>query len=62
MAAVIGLDDAFNQTIHSRHAYSLDEIVWGARFADIIGALPDGRQGVNYLHFHDTVPAREETR
>jgi len=62
IASVIGLDDAFNQTIHSRHAYSLDEIVWGARFADIIGALPDGRQGVNYLHFHDTVPAREETR
>ena len=56
IASLIGLDDAFNQTIHARHAWSLDEIVWNARFVDIMGALPDGRQGVDYRHFHDVVP------
>ena len=60
IASLTGLDDAFNQTIHSRHSYALDEIVWDARFVDIIGVLPDGRQGVNYLRFHDTVPAKRE--
>jgi inward rectifier potassium channel len=56
IASLVGLDDAFNQTIHSRHAWAMDEIVWNAQFADIMGTLPDGRQGVNYLRFHEVVP------
>ena len=55
IASLIGLDDAFNQTIHSRHSWTMEEIVWNARFADIMGTLPDGRQGVNYLRFHEVV-------
>ena len=55
IASLIGLDDAFNQTIHSRHSWTMDEIVWNARFADIMGTLPDGREGVNYLRFHEVV-------
>ena len=56
VASLTGLDDAFNQTIHSRHVWAMDEIAWNARFVDIIGALPDGRQGVDYRRFHDFVP------
>jgi inward rectifier potassium channel len=56
IASLTGLDDAFNQTIHSRHSWAMDEIVWNARFVDIMGTLPDGRQGVDYRHFHDVLP------
>src|SRR5207248_2822898 len=56
VASLVGLDDAFNQTIHSRHVWDMDEIRWNARFVDIMGPLPDGRQGVDYTRFHDVFP------
>jgi inward rectifier potassium channel len=56
IASLTGLDDAFNQIIHSRHSWNWGEIVWNARFADLFGALPDGRYGLNYELFHQTVP------
>jgi inward rectifier potassium channel len=55
VASLTGLDDAFNQTIHSRHSWAMDEIAWNARFVDIMGTLPDGRLGVDYRRFHDVV-------
>ena len=55
-ASLMGLDATFGQTIHARHSWTIDELVWDARFVDIIGPLPDGRQGVNYTLFHETVP------
>jgi inward rectifier potassium channel len=56
-ASLTGLDETFNQTIHSRHSYAADEIVWGRRFVDIVGPLPDGRMSIDYRRFHDTKPA-----
>jgi inward rectifier potassium channel len=55
--SLTGLDETFNQTIHSRHSYNSEEISWGRRFVDIVGALPDGRVGIDYTRFHDTKPA-----
>jgi inward rectifier potassium channel len=56
--SLTGLDETFNQTIHSRHSYSAGELVWDRRFEDIIGPLPDGRPGIDYSRFHRTLPAR----
>jgi inward rectifier potassium channel len=55
--SLTGLDETFSQTINSRHSYSVDEILWGRRFVDIMGPLPDGRQGIDYTRFHETKPA-----
>jgi inward rectifier potassium channel len=55
--SLTGLDETFNQTIHSRHAYGWDEIAWGRRFVDIVGPLPDGRMSIDYTRFHETKPA-----
>ena len=55
--SLTGLDETFSQTIHSRHSYSMGEVVWGRRFVDIFGMLPDGRMGVDYTKFHLTQPA-----
>jgi inward rectifier potassium channel len=57
IASLVGIDDTFAQTVHARHSYIADEMVWGGRFADIISRLPDGRRVIDYRLFHDVVPA-----
>ena len=56
-ASLLGLDATFNQTIHSRRSWIVDELRWGERFEDILGPLPDGRMGVDYTKFNRTRPA-----
>jgi inward rectifier potassium channel len=55
-ASLMGLDATFGQTIHTRHSWVPDEVIWDAQFVDIIGPLPDGRPGVDYSKFHETKP------
>ncbi len=55
--SLTGLDETFSQTIHSRHSYVAEEIVWGRRFEDVLGPLPDGRMAIDYTRFHLTRPA-----
>jgi len=56
IVSLTGIDESFSQTVNARHSYTTDEIVWGARFVDILSRLPDGRRRVDYTHFHDVVP------
>jgi inward rectifier potassium channel len=56
VASLTGLDETFSQTIHSRHSWTADDVVFGARFLDIFGELPDGRRSIDYTRFHDTKP------
>jgi inward rectifier potassium channel len=55
VVSITGLDETFSQTIHARHTYELDEIVWGARFADVLVLHPDGSRSVDYAHFDEVV-------
>jgi inward rectifier potassium channel len=57
IVSLTGLDETFSQTVHARHSYVPEEIMWNARFVDILSRLPDGRRLVDYTHFHDVVPA-----
>lgn len=54
-----GLDETFSQTVHARYAYALDDIAWGARFADVLTVHPDGTRFLDYGKFHDVVPVGE---
>ncbi|HXJ23141.1 MAG TPA: ion channel [Polyangia bacterium] len=54
--ALIGLDETIGQTIHARRQYSLDDIVWNARFADVLSDDPDGTRVIDFRRFHDVVP------
>jgi inward rectifier potassium channel len=56
IVSVIGFDESFAQTVHARHSYGVEDIVWGARFVDILSAGPDGQRLVDYRRFHDVVP------
>lgn len=50
-----GIDATFSQTVHARHDFNPEHIVWGARFVDVIEALPDGRVRLDFGKFHDVV-------
>lgn len=58
LVMLTGIDDTYAQTIHARHAYSWEEIVWGARFVDIFSDQQDGIRALDYSLFHDTKPER----
>jgi inward rectifier potassium channel len=53
IVSIIGLDETFSQTVHARHTYELDEIVWDARFADVLVLHPDGSRSVDYTRFDE---------
>jgi inward rectifier potassium channel len=48
-----GIDDTFSQTVHSWSSYRYDEIIWGARFTDILEELKDGTVRINLHRLHD---------
>jgi inward rectifier potassium channel len=54
---VTGLDATLSQIIYARASYRAEQIMFGRRFADILGTLPDGRRAIDYARFHDTEPA-----
>jgi inward rectifier potassium channel len=59
---VVGLDDIFMQTVHAQHRYFTDQIVWGARHADVLSETPDGHLMLDLTKFHhveQTPPTRE---
>jgi inward rectifier potassium channel len=56
VASMTGLDETLAQTVHARHAWRPDQILWGHRFVDVLVGLPDGRRAVDYRRFHDVEP------
>jgi len=61
VVSVVGTDDTSLQPVHGRTRYLLDDIVWGARLADVLSELPDGRLQLDISKFDDLV-ATEPTR
>ncbi len=51
--AFTGLDETIGQTIHARHRYGLDDIIWNARYVDVITIEPDGSRTLDFASFHD---------
>ncbi len=54
IASVMGTEETFGQTVHSRFQYTWREILPSKRFVDVIGFTADGRRQVDYSKFHDT--------
>lgn len=59
IVTLTGIDETVSQTIHTRHSYLLQEILWNVRFVDILTRLPDGSRVVDYTRFHDVIPSDE---
>ena len=56
VVTLTGLDETVTQTIHARHSYVGEEILWNMRFIDILSKTRDGRRSINYTRFHDVMP------
>jgi len=60
VVSLVGLDDGLAQTIHARHTYRGENVVWNARLADVLSTDEQGRGVVDYTRFHDVV--RDDAR
>jgi inward rectifier potassium channel len=54
VAIVTGLDDTTLQSVHARTSYEGADILFGRRFVDLFGYLPDGTRAMDYRRFHET--------
>jgi len=59
LVSVAGMDDISYQAVHGRQRYVDRDIVFGARHADVLSELPDGRLQVDLTRFHDLVPTEK---
>lgn len=50
-----GLDETLSQTIHARHVYRPEQILWGRRLRDILSKSAIGEYQIDYSGFDDTV-------
>lgn len=57
-ASVVGTDDTSLQPVHARKRYETKDIVWGARPADVLSELPDGRIALDVRKFDEIVPTQ----
>jgi inward rectifier potassium channel len=55
VVSLMGTDDTSLQPVHARRHYGHDEVIWGARHADVLTELPDGSIVLDLRKFHDTV-------
>ncbi len=54
LVLLIGTDETVSQSVHSRSSYKADEIVWGAKFANMfLRTEAEGIIGMNLSRIHD---------
>jgi inward rectifier potassium channel len=56
VVSLVGTDDTSLQPVHARRHYNHEEVVWGARHADILSELDDGTIVLDLRKFHDLQP------
>jgi inward rectifier potassium channel len=59
-AALVGIEEATAQTVHVRHAWSSDLILFDHRFIDILMRKPEGGRALHYENFHDVEPVAQK--
>jgi inward rectifier potassium channel len=56
LVSLTGVDESVESTIHARHIYGTQSILWNHRLEDIVQTYNDGSRFMNYQKFHDVVP------
>ncbi len=51
-----GIDETLSQTIHARHSFVPQEILWNMQFVDIMSRTSEGKLSIDYSRFHDVIP------
>ena len=55
IVTLVGLDETLSQTVHGRHSYRAQEILFGRTFVDVLSESADGSVVIDYRKFHDTI-------
>src|SRR6185503_21247854 len=53
---VVGLDDVTMQLVHASHRYFAPQVLWGARYVDVLSETPEGDLLLDLDKFHHTAP------
>jgi inward rectifier potassium channel len=56
LVTLVGTDDTSLQPVHARKRYLDNEVVWGARHADILAEDKEGNIVLDIRRFHDILP------
>lgn len=56
IVSLSGVDETVAQTIHARHSYTAEAILWNHRFVDLFSDTADGHRHIDYSHFHEVIP------
>ncbi len=56
VVALTGYDENLASTVHARHTYAADRILFGRRLVDVLADAPGGDRIIDYTRFHDTEP------
>lgn len=51
-----GFHESFNQTVHARYAYAIEDVHWNHKLVDIFTIIEDGRRALDFSRFDLTVP------
>ena len=60
VVTLTGIDDTFSQTVHARHSYIANEVLWDRAFVDIFFRCSDGRYAIDYNYFHNVESLSDE--
>ena len=58
LLTVVGIDETSAQNLSARHTYEHTRVCWGARHADMLSELPDGRLRLDIRKFHEIVATK----
>jgi inward rectifier potassium channel len=56
VVSLAGYDENLASTIHARHTYTANDVLFGHRLVNVLGLGPTGERTVDYGKFHDTEP------
>jgi inward rectifier potassium channel len=62
IVTLAGTDDTSYQPVHARKVYEYVDVIWGARYADVLSETPDGNVLLDIRKFHDLEPTAPTER
>jgi inward rectifier potassium channel len=57
VVSLTGIDASFSQTVYARYYYDAEDIIWGARLAEIITRTPEGEFVFDFTRYDQVVAA-----
>jgi inward rectifier potassium channel len=56
LVSLVGLDETFSQTVHARHVYGPEDLLWDMQFVDVFMLDEVGQRYLDYRRFHQVTP------